>query len=72
MNDNGVLYDYAANNDGFAVGFDIDTGESYGIGMKQDNAEMKKAVDETIKELKDNGEYDKIYKKWFNQEPPKE
>jgi polar amino acid transport system substrate-binding protein len=72
VNDNGVLYDYAANNDGFAVGFDIDTGESYGIGMKKDSAELKKAVDDTVKELKDNGEYDKIYKKWFKQEPPKE
>lgn len=69
INDNGVLYDYAANNDGFAVGFDIDTGEHYGIGMKKGNAEMKKAVDETLKEIKDNGEYDKIYEKWFGDAP---
>ncbi|QQT70851.1 transporter substrate-binding domain-containing protein [Brevibacterium casei] len=70
INDNGVLYDYAANNDGFTVGFDIDTGESYGIAMKKGNAEMKKVVDETITELRDSGEYDKIYKKWFGTEPP--
>lgn len=69
INDNGVLYDYAATTDGFAVGFDIDTGEHYGIGMKKDNAEMKKAVDDTIKELKDSGEYDKIYEKWFGDAP---
>ena len=69
INDNGVLYDYAATNDGFAVGFDIDTGEHYGIGMKQDNTELKKAVDDTIKELKDNGEYDTIYEKWFGDAP---
>lgn len=69
INDNGVLYDYAANNDGFTVGFDIDTGEHYGIGMKKDSAEMKKAVDDTLKEIKDNGEYDKIYEKWFGDAP---
>ncbi|WP_246475934.1 basic amino acid ABC transporter substrate-binding protein [Brevibacterium renqingii] len=69
INDNGVLYDYAANNDGFAVGFDIDTGEHYGIGMKKGNAEMKKAVDDTLAEIKDNGEYDKIYEKWFGDAP---
>ena len=55
VNDNGVLYDYAANNDGFTVGFDIDTGEHYGIGMKKGNTDMKEAVDETLKEIKDNG-----------------
>ena len=69
INDNGVLYDYAATNDGFAVGSDIDTGEHYGIGMKKGNAEMKSAIDETIKEIKDNGEYDKIYEKWFGDAP---
>jgi polar amino acid transport system substrate-binding protein len=69
INDNGVLYDYAANNDGFAVGFDIDTGEHYGIGMKKGNVEMKKAVDDTLKEIKDNGEYDSIYEKWFGDAP---
>lgn len=69
VNDNGVLYDYAANNDGFSVGFDIDTGEHYGIGMKKGNTEMKDAVDETLKEIKDNGEYDKIYEKWFGDAP---
>lgn len=69
VNDNGVLYDYAANNDGFTVGFDIDTGEHYGIGMKKGNTDMKEAVDETLKEIKDNGEYDKIYEKWFGDAP---
>lgn len=31
---------------------------------------MKSVVDETITELRDSGEYDKIYKKWFGTEPP--
>ncbi|MDN5636486.1 MAG: transporter substrate-binding domain-containing protein [Brevibacterium sp.] len=37
--------------------------------MKKGNAELKKAVDDTIKEIKDNGEYDKIYEKWFGDAP---
>lgn len=72
INDNGVLLDYAANNDGFAVGFDLDTGDKYGISMKKGNTAMAKAVNDTLKEIKDNGEYDKIYKKWFGNEPPAE
>src|SRR5699024_3998413 len=69
INDNGVLYHYAANDDGFTGGFDSDTGEHYGIGMKKGNEEMKTAVDETVKEIKDSGEYDKIYEKWFGDAP---
>ncbi|WP_262774875.1 transporter substrate-binding domain-containing protein [Brevibacterium permense] len=69
INDNGVLYNYNTENKGFAVGFDIKTDEHYGISMKKGNSEMKKAVDDTIKEIKDNGEYDKIYKKWFGDAP---
>ncbi|WP_309131880.1 transporter substrate-binding domain-containing protein [Brevibacterium sp.] len=72
INDNGVLYDYAANNEGFAIGFDIDTGENYGIAMKKGNTAMKKAVDDTVKELKDTGKYNEIYKKWFGKDAPKE
>ena len=64
-----MLYNYNTENKGFAVGFDIKTDEHYGISMKKGNSEMKKAVDDTIKEIKDNGEYDKIYKKWFGDAP---
>ncbi|MGZ1492160.1 transporter substrate-binding domain-containing protein [Brevibacterium sediminis] len=69
INDNGVLYNYNTENKGFAIGFDIKTDEHYGISMKKGNTEMKKAVDDTLAEIKDNGEYDKIYKKWFGEAP---
>ena len=42
--------------------------ESYGMALKKGNklaAEVNKALDE----LKKNGEYDKIYKKWFGDAP---
>ena len=39
--------------------------EDYGIAMAKDNAELQKKVNEALKKLHDNGEYDKIYQKWF-------
>ena len=39
--------------------------EDYGIAMAKDNAELQKKVNEALKKLHENGEYDKIYQKWF-------
>ncbi|WP_169981290.1 ABC transporter substrate-binding protein [Microbispora sp. H10836] len=47
----------------------LDTGEQYGIGMKKDNTELKKVVDEVLAAAKSDGTYNEIYKKWFGTEP---
>ncbi|MEN3534826.1 ABC transporter substrate-binding protein [Microbispora sp. ZYX-F-249] len=47
----------------------LDTGEQYGIGMKKDNAALKKVVDEVLAAAKSDGTYNEIYKKWFGTEP---
>lgn len=39
--------------------------ENYGIGIKKDNTQLVEQVNKAMAELKANGEYDKIYKKWF-------
>ncbi len=39
--------------------------ESYGIALKKGNDELTKKVNDAIAELKKNGEFDKIHKKWF-------
>ncbi|MEG0291112.1 MAG: basic amino acid ABC transporter substrate-binding protein [Anaerovoracaceae bacterium] len=39
--------------------------EAYGIAVKKDNEELLKKINEGLKNLKDSGEFDKIYKKWF-------
>ena len=44
------------------------TAEDYGIAMPKDNAELQKKVNEALKKLKDSGEYDKIYAKWFGEQ----
>ena len=39
--------------------------EDYGIAMSKKNVELTKKIDEALEKLKANGEYDKIYEKWF-------
>ncbi|WGW11241.1 basic amino acid ABC transporter substrate-binding protein [Saxibacter everestensis] len=70
INDNGVLYDFAKENTDYTVGFDIETGESYGIAVKKGNTELKERINEVLKTAKEDGRYAEIYKKWFNTEPP--
>ncbi|MER1998338.1 MAG: transporter substrate-binding domain-containing protein [Lysinibacillus sp.] len=41
------------------------TEEYYGFGFRKDDAELRDAVNEAIKTLKENGTYDEISKKWF-------
>jgi polar amino acid transport system substrate-binding protein len=42
-----------------------DTGESYGLAMKKTNTGLISAVDDALKGLKDDGEYQKIYDSYF-------
>ena len=41
------------------------TAENYGIAMSKDNADLQKEFNAALKKLKDSGEYQKIYDKWF-------
>lgn len=40
-----------------------------GIAVKKDNTEMIEKVNKALDEIKQNGEYDKIYEKWFGKKP---
>ncbi|BEU86905.1 basic amino acid ABC transporter substrate-binding protein [Selenomonas sp. TAMA-11512] len=44
---------------------EILTAEEYGIAMAKDNEALQKEVNAALKKLRENGEYDKIYEKWF-------
>ena len=46
---------------------DVLSAEDYGIAVNKKNTELKEKIDKALKALKDNGEYDKIYQKWFGQ-----
>lgn len=41
--------------------------EYYGIAVNKDNSELLKAINNVLKEIKEDGTYDKIYKKWFGE-----
>jgi len=45
------------------------TAEEYGIGTAKKNTELAGKIDKALDELKKNGEYDKIYLKWFGKKP---
>jgi polar amino acid transport system substrate-binding protein len=41
--------------------------EKYGVTMRQEDTDLLEAINQTLKKLKDSGEYDEIYKKWFGE-----
>lgn len=41
--------------------------EKYGLAMKKGNDQLTADVNKALAELKKNGEYDKIYQKWFGE-----
>lgn len=45
------------------------SGEQYGIPVKKGNTEMLKMINEGLKKVKESGEYDRIYKKYFGEMP---
>ena len=71
INDNGVLYDYIKEFPDTAVTKEFATGEAYGIGIKKGNSALVSKVNEVLKKAKENGEYDRIYEKWFGKKPEK-
>lgn len=64
--DNAILYGMASEDSNFELVGDIFTDEPYGIAMKKGNEDFVKAVNDALAELKENGKYDEIYKKWLN------
>lgn len=50
----------------FKIVGDVLEAENYGIAVSKDNTELMKQINAALKKLKENGEYDKIYNKWFN------
>ncbi len=48
------------------------TEEDLGIAVKKGNKELLTKIDDGLAKMKKNGEFAKIYKKWFGKEPPAE
>ena len=71
INDNGVLYDFVAENDDVKVSTEFDTGEQYGLAVKTGNTALLDQVNETLQRIQEDGTYDEIYAKWFPEAPAK-
>ena len=46
--------------------------EELAIAVKKDNKELLTKINNGLSNIKKNGEYAKLYKKWFGKEPPQE
>ncbi|WP_312112667.1 transporter substrate-binding domain-containing protein [Brevibacillus reuszeri] len=69
--DNALLYGMAKQDPNYRVTEETFTEEPYGIAMSKGDAEFVKTVNDLLKEMKENGEYDKIYEKWIGEKPKK-
>jgi len=67
FNDLPVAQDYIRKGEPVKIVGDPLTEEFYGIAMKKDNTELLDKVNKAIKSLKDSGEYQKIFDKWFKE-----
>lgn len=67
--DDAILYGMAAQDPNYEVVGKPFTDEPYGIAVQKGNSDIVQAINDTLKELHDSGEYDKIYEKWIGKKP---
>ncbi|MBF7154528.1 glutamine ABC transporter substrate-binding protein GlnH [Bacillus albus] len=69
--DNAILYGMAKQDSNYEVVGKIFTDEPYGIAVQKGADDLTKEINSLIKDMKTNGEYDKLYEKWIGQKPEK-
>jgi aspartate/glutamate/glutamine transport system substrate-binding protein len=67
--DNAILFGMAKQDPNYRVVDETFTEEPYGIAVRKGDQEFLQVINEYLKELKESGEYDKIYEKWMGQKP---
>jgi putative glutamine transport system substrate-binding protein len=67
--DNALLWGMAKQDPNYRVVDETFTEEPYGIAVRKGDKEFLQVINEYLKELKESGEYDKIYEKWIGQKP---
>ncbi len=66
-----VAQDAVEKSSGIEISTAIPTEEEYGFVVAQGNEELLNELNKGLMEVKEDGTYTKIYKKWFHREPPK-
>lgn len=69
--DNAILLGMAAENPNYELAGGNFTDEPYGIAINKGQEPFVKGVNAALEQLHQNGEYDKIYNKWFEKEAEK-
>ena len=64
--DNGILYGIAKENPKYQVVGGTFTNEPYGMAVDKGQNQMRNHLNKALNELKDNGTYSKLVKKWFS------
>lgn len=67
--DNGILYGMSEQDPNYIVTGGTFTKEPYGIAINKGQKPFVRAVNKAIKQLKQNGTYAKLIKKWFGDVP---
>lgn len=69
--DNAILYGMMKQDANFEMVGGNFTDEPYGIAIRKGDATFVAVVNQMIKEMKDSGEYIKLYEKWMGEKPRK-
>lgn len=64
--DNGILYGLSLQNPGYVVTGGTFVAEPYGIAMAKQQQPLKRAVDQALVTLRQDGEYQRLINKWFH------
>lgn len=70
--DNGVALHAAEEQEGLEVVEEIPTDEQYGFAFAKETDALTEAVNGALDEIKQDGTYAEIFRKWFNADPPEE
>jgi len=63
--DEPILRNIAAKNSGLKVLPEMITTDQYGYAVRKDNKELKQKIDNVLREMRANGEYEEMMKRWL-------
>ena len=62
----------ARTKEGLEVRESYDTGEEFGIAFQEDADPLREAANDALAEMKQDGTFEELYRKWFKKAPPKQ
>jgi ABC-type amino acid transport substrate-binding protein len=64
-----ILQGFSKNNAGFKIVGGLLSSEPFGVGVRKGDWAMRDAIDDTLQDMWNSGDYAKLYDKWFGAEP---